>query len=103
MMIDVVEVSTQFIYCWCFRQCMKQSILFTIVYASPNAVKCKYLWNHLPSLIPQRNVPWLLVGILMLICPAKKGNEVQGLVWVLVVLSRILCLIMGCFIWVTKG
>ncbi|KAK5794534.1 hypothetical protein PVK06_035766 [Gossypium arboreum] len=57
LVIDIVEVSNQLIHCQYTSQGMKQSVFFTIVYASLNVVKRRTLWNHFSLLAPEEEVP----------------------------------------------
>ena len=38
------------------------TLLFTVVYASPNFAKRKIFWNYLENLVATINLPWVLLG-----------------------------------------
>ncbi|KAK8671527.1 hypothetical protein V6N13_038121 [Hibiscus sabdariffa] len=60
--VDVLMNHFQYLHCPILHRATNCSILSTLIYASPNATKRKYLWPSLLRLASTIVFPWILLG-----------------------------------------
>ncbi|KAK8701502.1 hypothetical protein V6N13_019889 [Hibiscus sabdariffa] len=61
--VDILLNHFQFIHCRITHQATRTSVLATLVYGSPNAIKRKVLWPSLHSMASSITSPWILLGL----------------------------------------
>ncbi|KAL4333427.1 hypothetical protein GQ457_07G010550 [Hibiscus cannabinus] len=64
---DMLAVSNQYIHGLCSVVGDGKTFFVTFVYASPNPVRRRSLWDHLKALEPDNNTPWVIGGDLNVI------------------------------------
>ncbi|KAK8604206.1 hypothetical protein V6N13_099155 [Hibiscus sabdariffa] len=60
--IDVLFSHFQFIHCWITNRVDNGTCLATFVYASPQSLKWKPLWDYLRTLSDHISEPWIALG-----------------------------------------
>ncbi|KAL4289808.1 hypothetical protein GQ457_14G017730 [Hibiscus cannabinus] len=67
VMLDILAVSNQYIHGFYSLVGENRSFFLTCVYASPNPLKRRILWNQLKALEPASGAPWVIGGDLNVI------------------------------------
>ncbi|KAL4360801.1 hypothetical protein GQ457_04G012650 [Hibiscus cannabinus] len=73
--LDMLAVSNQYIHGLCSTVDDGKNFFVTFVYASPDPVRRRSLWDQLKSLVPDNNTPWVIGGDLNVI---SSSVERQG-------------------------
>ncbi|KAL4332531.1 hypothetical protein GQ457_07G011940 [Hibiscus cannabinus] len=70
--LEVLPVSNQFVHALCSLHSDGIQVFVSFVYASPNSVERRGLWNHLLAIDPGSDKPWVVGGDLNVICNSSE-------------------------------